>query len=82
MHQERERPDRVIATDPANPDFGARAESFGAFAAGVERTAGFPAAFEAALRAGRVALVEPRIGPEPITTRATLAQIRSAGARA
>ena len=82
MHQEREYPDRVIATDPANPDFGGRAESFGAFAAGVERTTGFPAAFEAALRAGRVALVEPRIGPEPITTRATLARIRSAGARA
>ena len=79
MHQGRQYPDHVIATDhPANPDFVARAESFGAFAARAERTAGL----EAALRAGRVALVEPRIDPEPITTRAILAQVRGAGAGA
>ena len=79
MHRERQYPDHVIATDhPANPDFVARAESFGAFAARAERTAGF----EAALRPGRVALVEPRIDPEPITTRTTLAQVLSAGAGA
>ena len=53
-----------------------------ALAARVERTAELPDAFEAALRAGRVALVEPRIDPELITTRATLAQIRGAGAHA
>ena len=79
MRREREHPDHVVATDhPADPDFVARAESFGAFAARAERTAGL----EAALRAGRVALVEPRTGPEPITTRATLAQVRGAGVRA
>ena len=43
------------------------------------RTGELPDAFEAALRAGRVALVELRIDPEPITARATLAQIRGAG---
>ena len=79
MHRERQYPDHVIATDhPANPGFVARAESFGAFAARAERTAGF----EAALRPGRVALVELRIDPEPITTRTTLAQVRGAGAGA
>ena len=82
MHQEREYPDRVIATGLTNPDFVAWAESFGAFAARVERTDEFPAAFEAALCAGRVALVEVRIDPELITTRATLAQIRGAGVHA
>ena len=82
MHQEREYPDRAIATGLTNPDFVAWAESFGAFAARVERTGEFPAAFEAATSAGRVALVELRIDPELITTRATLAQIRGAGVRA
>ncbi|MCY4221091.1 MAG: thiamine pyrophosphate-binding protein [Thiotrichales bacterium] len=82
MHQEREYPDRPIATGLTNPDFTAWAESFGAFAARVERTDEFPGAFEAALSAGRVAVVELRIDPELITTRATLAQIRGTGARA
>ncbi len=82
MHQEREYPDRPIATGLTNPDFTAWAESFGAFAARVERTDEFPGAFEAALSAGRVAVVELRINPELITTRATLAQIRGTSARA
>ena len=81
MHQEREYPDRVIGTDLTNPDFVAWARSFGAFAARVERTEEFPGAFEKALRAARVALVELRIDPELITTRATLAQIRGNASR-
>ena len=81
MHQERDYPDRVIATGLTNPDFVAWARSFGAFAARVERTDEFPDVFEEALSAGRVALVELRIDPELITTRATLAQIRGSGTR-
>ena len=81
MHQEREYPDRVIATDLTNPDFVVWAESFGAFAARVERTDEFPGAFEDAMSAGRAALVELRIDPELITTRASLAQIRGAAVR-
>ena len=79
MHQERDYPDRVIGTDLTNPDFVAWAESFGAFAARVERTADFPGALENALGAGRVAVVELRIDPELITTRATLSRIRGTG---
>ena len=79
MHQERDYPDRVIGTDLTNPDFVAWAESFGAFAARVERTADFPGALEAALGAGRIAVVELRIDPELITTRATLSRIRGTG---
>ena len=81
MHQEREYPDRVIGTDLSNPDFVAWARSFGAFAARVERTDEFPDAFDAALSAGRAAVVELRIDPELITTRATLARIRGTGTR-
>ena len=79
MHQERDYPDRVIGTDLTNPDFTAWAESFGAFAARVERTADFPGALERALGAGRIAVVELRIDPELITTRATLSRIRGTG---
>ena len=81
MHQEREYPDRVIGTDLSNPDFVAWARSFGAFAARVERTDDFPEVFDAASSAGRAAVVELRIDPELITTRATLAQIRGTGPR-
>ena len=81
MHQEREYPDRVIGTELSNPDFVAWARSFGAFAARVDRTDEFPDALEAAMSAGRAAVVELRIDPELITTRATLAQIRGSGAR-
>ena len=63
MHQEREYPDRVIATDLTNPDFVAWAESFGAFAAKVECTGDFPGAFDEAMTAGRVAVIELAIDP-------------------
>ncbi|HET9159193.1 MAG TPA: thiamine pyrophosphate-dependent enzyme [Caulobacteraceae bacterium] len=57
MHQERDFPGRPIATDLANPDFVAFAESFGAHAERVEETARFPAALERARAAGRPALI-------------------------
>jgi acetolactate synthase I/II/III large subunit len=75
MHQERQF-GRGIATDLVNPDFVAYAQAFGAHAALVERGEGFPAAFEAALSAGRPALIELRVDPEAITPRATLSQLR------
>ena len=47
MHQEREYPGRIIATALRNPDFAAYARAFGGFGASVEKTADFPAAFNA-----------------------------------
>ena len=81
MHQEREYPDRVIATNLTNPDFVAWAESFGAFATKVDRTGDFPGAFDDAMAAGCAAVIELAINPELITTRATLSAIRGTGAR-
>ena len=78
MHQERDYPDREIATSLTNPDFVKWAESFGAFGARVGRTEEFPAAFDAALGAGRISLIEIRLDPEVITTRTTLSAIRDA----
>ncbi len=52
MHQEREYPGRVSATDLVNPDFAAMARSFGGFGATVEKTADFAPAFLAAQASG------------------------------
>jgi acetolactate synthase-1/2/3 large subunit len=48
MHQERDYPRRVIATDLKNPDFVQYARAFGAFGVRCETTEDFPAAFAAA----------------------------------
>ena len=47
MHQEREYPGRISATELRNPDFPAYARAFGGFGVSVERTEDFPAAFKA-----------------------------------
>jgi acetolactate synthase-1/2/3 large subunit len=78
MHQERHF-GRGVATDLRNPDFVGYAQSFGTFAARVERTEDFASAFEAALEEERPALIELRVDPEAITPRATLSQIREGG---
>ncbi len=79
MHQEREYPGRVVATDLRNPDFAAYARAFGGFGATVERTGDFPAAFEAARASGLPAIVHLKIDPEAITPGLTLSQIRAQG---
>ncbi len=76
MHQEANHPGRTMATDLANPDFAALARAHGAWAMTVERTGEFAAAFDEALKAGRLALLHLRLDPEAITTRTTLSAIR------
>jgi acetolactate synthase-1/2/3 large subunit len=77
MHQERDYPGRVVATDLRNPDFPAYARAFGGFGATVERTADFPAAFREAQASGKPAIVRLVIDPEAITPVTTLAKIRA-----
>jgi acetolactate synthase I/II/III large subunit len=76
MHQERNFPGRVIATDLVNPDFAAYARAFGAHGAIVERTAEFAPAFETALACGGPAVLELRTDAERITPRTTLTALR------
>jgi acetolactate synthase-1/2/3 large subunit len=76
MHQERNFPGRVIATDLVNPDFAAYARAFGAHGATVERTADFADAFETALACGGPAVLELRTDAEHITPRTTLTALR------
>lgn len=78
MHQEREFPGRVSATDLRNPDFAAYARAFGGFGATVERTDAFPAAFAAARASGLPAILHLRIDPDAIAPGITLTAIRDA----
>jgi acetolactate synthase I/II/III large subunit len=77
MHQEREYPGRVSATELHNPDFAAYAGAFGGFGASVERTEDFAAAFKAAQGSGKPAIIRLKIDPEAITPTTTLAKIRA-----
>jgi acetolactate synthase-1/2/3 large subunit len=77
MHQEREYPGRISATELRNPDFPAYARAFGGFGVSVERTEDFPAAFKAAQASGKPAIVRLAIDPEAITPTMTIAKIRA-----
>jgi acetolactate synthase I/II/III large subunit len=77
MHQEREYPGRISATDLRNPDFSAYARAFGGFGASVERTEDFPAAFKEAQASGKPAIIRLKIDPEAITPMTTLSKIRA-----
>jgi acetolactate synthase I/II/III large subunit len=76
MHQEREYPGRVVATDLRNPDFASYARAFGGFGVTVEKTEDFPAAFEAARAARTPAIIHLKIATEAITPSASLSRIR------
>ncbi|WP_244471963.1 thiamine pyrophosphate-binding protein [Prosthecomicrobium hirschii] len=76
MHQERDYPGRVSATELVNPDFAAYARAFGGFGATVERTEEFPAAFRAAEASGLPAIVHLKISPDAILPGTTLTAIR------
>jgi len=77
MHQERDYPGRVSATDLKNPDFAALARAYGAHGETVSRTEEFEVAFERAWASGKPALIELRIDPEAITPAKTLSGIRA-----
>jgi acetolactate synthase-1/2/3 large subunit len=77
MHQEREYPGRVIATELRNPDFVAYARAFGGFGVLVEKTADFPAAFAQATASGKPSIIHLKLDPEAITPGTTLTAIRT-----
>ncbi|ASY69588.1 thiamine pyrophosphate-binding protein [Sinorhizobium fredii] len=77
MHQERDYPGRVSATDLTNPDFAALARAYGGHGETVERTEEFADAFLRARASGKPAIVEIKLDPEAITPTRTLSEIRS-----
>ncbi|WP_027051059.1 thiamine pyrophosphate-binding protein [Mesorhizobium erdmanii] len=76
MHQEREYPGRVVATDLKNPDFASLARAYGGHGETVEKTADFAPAFERARVSGKPAIIEIKLDPEAITPTRTMTQIR------
>jgi acetolactate synthase-1/2/3 large subunit len=76
MHQEREYPTRITATELKNPDFAAYARAFGGHGETVETTAEFAPAFERALASGRPAILHVKIDPDVISPTTTLTAIR------
>jgi len=72
LHQEKQYPGRVSGTGLFNPDYPALARAYGGFGAVVERTADFPAAFEAARDAGCLSVIELRVDAEALSTTTTL----------
>ncbi|MDQ0320973.1 acetolactate synthase-1/2/3 large subunit [Pararhizobium capsulatum DSM 1112] len=77
MHQEREYPGRVSATDLTNPDFAALAVAYGGHGETVEKTEDFAGAYERARASGKPSIIEIRLDPEAITPTRTLSQIRA-----
>jgi acetolactate synthase-1/2/3 large subunit len=76
MHQEREFPGRVSATELHNPDFDAYARAFGGFGAVVNKTADFPHAFGAARDSGLPSIIHLKIDSDAILPAVTLSGIR------
>jgi acetolactate synthase-1/2/3 large subunit len=76
MHQERAYPGRVIGTDLRNPDFVALARAYGAEGTLVQHTREFAPALERALAARVPSVLELRVDPENVSTRATISDLR------
>lgn len=81
MHQERNYPGRVSATDLVNPDFALLAQSYGCHAETVSRTEEFDTAWARACDFAGPSLIELRVDPELITPTQTISDLRSASGR-
>ncbi len=79
MHQERDYPERVTATDLHNPDFAALARAYGAWAETVERTEDFAPALARAQAERGVKLLHLKTDIEFITNATTISRLRARG---
>ena len=77
MHQEREYPGRVVATQLRNPDFVGYAQCFGGYGERVERTRDFAPALARAIASGKPAILHCMMDPQAITPGITLDEIRA-----
>ncbi|MBI3441129.1 MAG: thiamine pyrophosphate-binding protein [Proteobacteria bacterium] len=75
MHQEKNYPGRISATDLTNPDFAALARSYGAEGVTIFKTPEFLPAFRKALKSKKTTLIEIKMDPQQITTQKRLSEI-------
>ena len=76
MHQEREYPERISATELRNPDFAALARAYGAWAASVQATEEFGPALDEALRWKGIRLLHCKTDVEQISNATTISRLR------
>jgi acetolactate synthase-1/2/3 large subunit len=78
MHQEREFPERVSATELRNPDFAALARAYGAWAETVETTGQFTPALARAMEQPGIRLLHCKTDVEQISSVTTITRLREA----
>ena len=76
MHQEREFPRRISATDLKNPDFSQLARAFGGWAQTVETTEQFAPALESAMKEKGIRLLHCKTNVEQISNATTITRLR------
>jgi acetolactate synthase-1/2/3 large subunit len=76
MHQEREYPERISATELRNPDFAALARAYGGWAATVEKTDDFAPALDEAMKRKGIRLIHCRTDVEQISNATTISKLR------
>jgi acetolactate synthase-1/2/3 large subunit len=76
MHQERDYPKRISATELANPDFAALAKAFGGWAETVETTEAFGPALDESMKRKGIRLIHCKTDVEQITNATTITKLR------
>jgi acetolactate synthase-1/2/3 large subunit len=76
MHQEREYPERISATELKNPDFPALARAYGGWAETVETTEAFAPALDKAMKEKGIRLIHCRTDVEQISNATTITKLR------
>ena len=76
MHQEREYPERISATELRNPDFAALARAYGGWSETVETTDAFVAALDEALNRKGIRVLHCKTDVEQITNATTITKLR------
>jgi acetolactate synthase-1/2/3 large subunit len=77
MHQEREYPARISATELKNPDFAALARAYGGWAETVEKTEDFGPALDQALKLKGLRLIHCKTDVEQISNQTTITKLRA-----
>jgi acetolactate synthase-1/2/3 large subunit len=77
MHQEREYPERLSATELKNPDFASLARAYGGWAETVEKTQDFEPALDEALKRKGIRLIHCKTDVEQISNATTISKLRN-----